>query len=232
MTCTSKFICLNDFHFLKKFTKKLQNAQIKAALAGNTEQIRFYWELGTAITQQQSTKKWGSRFLEQLSKDMRKSFPGMQGFSKRNLEHMRRFAQLYPELEFAKQAVSQLPWGHIVRLMQTTKDGSIRNWYAEKAIENGWSRSVMEMQIESKLFERQSDNKLKTNNFSLHLPKPQSDLARDILKDPYKFDFLTIQGEANEREIEKALTHHIRDFLLELGDGFAFIGTQVYDRLH
>lgn len=214
-------------NFLQDIKKKLKNARIKAALAANTEQIRFYWELGTAITQQQVTKQWGSRFLDQLSQDMRKEFPGMQGFSKRNLEHMRRFSQFYPNLELAKQAVSQLPWGHIVRLMQTVEDGTVRDWYAEKAIQHGWSRSAMEMQIENGLFERQADNLNKTNNFMQHLPQPQSDLARDILKDPYKFDFLTIQEKASERDIETALTQHIRDFLLELGEGFSFVGTQV-----
>lgn len=213
--------------FFKQVKQKLQNAQIRAAMAANTEQIHFYWELGAAIIEQQTTKQWGSRFLDQLSKDMQQSFPGMKGFSKRNLEHMRRFAQAYPRLDFAKQPVSQLPWGHIVRLMQTLDDETERNWYAKKAIENGWSRSVMMMQVESGLYARQADNDDQTNNFEQHLPQPQSDLARDMLKDPYKFDFLTIQEKASEREIESALTHHIRDFLLELGEGFAFVGTQV-----
>lgn len=213
--------------FLKQVQKKLQTAQIKAALAANAEQIRFYWELGVDIVKQQANKQWGSHFLDQLSQDMQKTFPGMQGFSKRNLEHMRRFAITYPELDFAKQPVSQLPWGHIVRLMQTLEDEKERDWYANQAIQNGWSRAVLMMQIESDLFKRQANNKEKTNNFVAHLPKPQSDLAVEILKDPYKFDFLTIHANAHEREIERALTHHIRDFLLELGEGFSFVGTQV-----
>ncbi len=214
-------------HFLNGIKSRLQRAQIKAALAANSEQIRFYWETGAAILKKQTTKKWGSRFLEQLSKDMRKELPGMQGFSKRNLEHMRRFAQLYPNIDFAKQPVSQLPWGHIIRLMQKVTDDQTREWYAAKTVQHGWSRPIMVMQIESDLYERQSKNHTKTENFQQHLPQPQSDLARDMLKDPYKFDFLTIQGKANERAIENALIDHIRDFLIELGEGFSFVGTQV-----
>jgi len=214
-------------NFVQNLKTQLKQAQLRASLAANVEQIRFYWNTGTAIVKQQESKQWGSRFLDQVSLDMRNAFPGMKGFSKRNLEHMRRFAKLYPVLDFAKQAVSQLPWGHIVRLMQSVSDDNARVWYAEQAIQHGWSRAIMVMQIETQLFERQADNQLKINNFQQQLPKPQSDLARDILKDPYKFDFITIQGKVNERAIETALTHHIRDFLLELGEGFAFVGTQV-----
>ena len=213
--------------FFNDLKKRLKTAQIKAALAANTEQIQFYWETGKAITEQQKVKKWGSRFLDQLSHDLRQAFPGMSGFSKRNLEHMRRFAQIYPQLDFAKQPVSQLPWGHIIRLMQIQLNDLARDWYAAKACQQGWSRPVMEMQIESGLFERQADRRNKTDNFQQHLPAAESDLARDLLKDPYKFDFLTLQEKAHERAIENALTQHIREFLLELGQGFAFVGTQV-----
>lgn len=157
---------------------------------------------------------------------MRREFPEMQGFSKRNLEYMRHFARLYPNIEFAKQSVSQLPWGHIVRLMQMVKNDPTREWYAQQTIKNGWSRSVLEMQIENGLYERQGSPK-KITNFHDSLPSPQSDLAHEMLKDPYNFDFLTIQGKAKERAIENALTTHIRDFLLELGQGFAFVGSQV-----
>lgn len=158
---------------------------------------------------------------------MRQAFPERQGFSKRNLEHTRRFALLYPQIEFAKQAVSQLPWGHVVRLMQMIKDGTEREWYANQTIKNGWSRTVLEMQIESGLYDRQANLNKKITNFHEQLPAPQSDLANDILKDPYKFDFLTIHGKAHERAIEDALVTHVRDFLIELGQGFAFVGSQV-----
>lgn len=213
--------------FFNELKKRLKTAQIKAALAANAEQIQFYWETGNAIIEQQKVKKWGSRFLDQLSHDLRQALPGMSGFSKRNLEHMRRFAQIYPQLDFAKQPVSQLPWGHIIRLMQMQLNDPARDWYATKAFQQGWSRPVMEMQIESGLFERQADPLNKTDNFQQCLPAAESDLVRDLLKDPYKFDFLTLQEKTHERAIENALTQHIREFLLELGQGFAFVGTQV-----
>ncbi len=158
---------------------------------------------------------------------MRRTFPEMQGFSKRNLEYMRRFASSYPNIDFAKQAVSQLPWGHLIRLMQMIKSDTTREWYAQQTIKNGWSRTILEMQIESGLYERQGTEKKKNTNYHQHLPKSQSDLANEILKDPYNFDFLTIQGKAHERAIENGLIAHIRDFLLELGQGFAFVGSQV-----
>ena len=144
-----------------------------------------------------------------------------------NLERMRQFADLYPAEEFPAQLVPQLPWGHIVVLMQKLAKSEVRAWYAQKAVEHGWSRSILTMQMETQLYERQALNDKKVSNYHNHLPKPQSDLARDILKDPYNFDFLTIQENAHEREIERALTTHIRDFLLELGEGFAFVGSQV-----
>lgn len=132
----------NYKQFLSGIKERLQTAQIRAALAANSELIRFYWELGNDLIEKQKNHQWGSGFLEQFSHDMRQAFPKMQGFSKRNLEHMRRFATLYPDIVFAKQAVSQLPWGHIVRLMQMIKDDLEREWYAQQTIKNGWSRSI------------------------------------------------------------------------------------------
>jgi len=213
--------------FLMTLKEKLHRAQMSASMAVNTQLIQFYWSVGQDIIKIQASKQSGSKFLEQLSHDMRNTMPGMHGFSKRNLEHMRRLAQLYPDEEFAKQAVSQLPWGHIIKLMQSVDHEHARNWYAQKTLEHGWSRSVLGLQIETDLYERQADNTKKIANFEKHLPKLQSDLARDMLKDPYKFDFLTISDKAKEREIENALAYHIRDFLLELGQGFSFVGTQV-----
>ncbi len=148
-------------------------------------------------------------------------------FSKRNLEYMRRFASIYSNLEFAKQPVSQLPWGHIVRLMQMIKNNSERDWYVQQTIKNGWSRSTLEIQIETGLYERQGIIANKTTNYHEHLSAAQSDLARDLLKDPYNFDFLTLSEKAHERDIENALVTHARDFLIELGQGFAFVGSQV-----
>jgi len=217
----------NYKNFLTGIKERLQTAQIRAAMAANHELVKFYWELGADLIEKQKAFKWGDNFLEQFSNDMREAFPEMQGFSKRNLEHMRRFASLYSKLEFAKQPVSQLPWGHIVRLMQMVSDEKTREWYAAQTIKNGWSRTILEMQVESDLYERQGKSSKKISNFDKHLPPAQSDLANEVLKDPYNFDFLTIQGKAHERAVENGLIAHIRDFLLELGQGFSFVGSQV-----
>lgn len=213
--------------FLSGIKTRLKTAQIRAALAANSELIQFYGELGCDLIEKQKSHQWGSGFLEQLSHDMRQAFPEMQGFSVTNLKRMRLFAQAYPDLQIGAQAVPQLPWGHIVRLMQMVKSNIEREWYAQQTIKNGWSRSVLEMQVEGGLYERQAESSKKINNFHKQLPVLQSDLANEMLKDPYNFDFLTIQGKAHERAIEDALVTHIRDFLIELGQGFAFVGSQV-----
>ncbi|WP_131795570.1 PDDEXK nuclease domain-containing protein [Fluoribacter gormanii] len=209
------------------FKPRLQTAQIRAALAANSELIQFYWGLGKELIEKQKSHQWGTGFLEQFSHDMREAFPEMQGFSVSNLQRMKKFATLYPSLSITAQAVPRLPWGHIIRLMQMVKDENTREWYATQTIKNGWSRSFMEVQIETGLYERQAIANNKTSNYHKHLPELQSDLANELLKDPYNFDFLTIQGKAHERSIENALITHIRDFLIELGQGFAFVGSQV-----
>ncbi len=217
----------NYKHFLSGIKERLQMAQIRAAMAANSELIQFYWELGADLIEKQKSHQLGSGFLEQFSHDMRQAFPEMQGFSVRNLQRIKQFAQLYPNLLITPQAVAQLPWGHVSLLIHAVKDKLTREWYAQQTIKNGWSRSVLEMQIESELYERQAESSKKINNFHKQLPALQSDLANEMLKDPYNFDFLTIQGKAHERAIENALVTHIRDFLIELGQGFAFVGSQV-----
>ncbi len=213
--------------FLAAAKVRLKNAQLRAALASNSELIQYYWELGTDLIEKQKAFKWGENFLEQFSHDMRAANPGMQGLSVRNMYRMKKFAQLYPNPQILPQAVAKLPWGHISSLIHMVKDKVIRDWYAQQVIKNGWSRPIMEMQIETDLYERQGISTNKTTNYHEHLPASQSDLARDILKDPYNFDFLTISDEAHERDIENALVTHVRDFLIELGQGFAFVGSQV-----
>ncbi len=208
--------------FLSGIKDRLNTAQIRAALAANNELIKFYWELGRDLIEKQKAFKWGEHFLEQFSHDMRQTFPEMRGFSVRNLQRMRQFAQLYPNLLITPQAVAQLLWGHISYLIHAVKDGAIREWYAAQTIKNGWSRSILEMQVESELYDRQAVSSKKTTNYHEHLPALQSDLANEILKDPYNFDFLTIYGKAHERAIENALVTHVRDFLLE-GLPFAFL---------
>lgn len=213
--------------FFKLVKERLKSAQLRAAQAVNTELIRLYWEIGNDLLAKQKSFKWGDNFLEQFSHDMRHEFPEMQGFSVTNLKRMRLFAQEYADFEKSAQAVHQLPWGHLVVLLHRAKEKSVRNWYAQKITEYGWSRSTLELQLETDLYSRQADNKKKVTNYQQHLPQAQSDLAIEMLKDPYQFDFLTIHEEAHERAIENALIKHMKDFLIELGQGFAFVGSQV-----
>ena len=149
----------------------------------------------------------------------------MKGFSPRNLKYMRRFAQEYPDGEFVQQVAAQIPWFHNCVLLDKLADHQERIWYIRKTIEHGWSRNVLVHQIESGLHKRQGQA---LTNFAQSLPQPQSDLARELLKNPYSFDFLTVSENAQEREIETALVTHIKDFLLELGKGFAFVGSQYH----
>lgn len=161
--------------------------------------------------------------LDQLAKDLRKEFPDIRGFSLSNLKYMALFAQAWPDGVIGQQAVDQLPWGQNIAIFTMAKDRPTREWYIRKTIEGGWSRSMLEMQIESQAHLRLG---AAPNNFERTLPAPQSDLARDIMKDPYAFDFLCLTNPTNERIIEKGLVAHLRDFMIELGVGFAFVGSQ------
>ena len=212
---------------LKNIKFAIRTAQIKASLAVNSELVILYWNIGKIILQQQKEQGWGAKVIENISKDLQNSFPNMKGLSYRNLNYMRKFAETYPDFEFVQQVVAQLPWGQNIWLMDKLDTDEKRAWYAQKAIENGWSRNILAMQIENNLCERQnSENKV--NNFSLTLPKPQSDLANELLKDKYVFDFLEISEQAKEREVETGLVQNLKKFLLELGKGFAFVGEQYH----
>lgn len=162
--------------------------------------------------------------IERLAQDLRAAFPKMKGFSPRNLKYMRAFAEAWPDAEFVQGVLAQLPWYHQLALLDKLPGPETRRWYATQAIEHSWSRNTLVMQIENRLLERSGKA---VSNFENHLPKPQSDLARESLKDPYRFDFLSLGLDAQERDIENALIKHVTDFLLELGAGFAFVGQQV-----
>lgn len=211
--------------FLKSIKDKYRVAQIKASYKVNVEVLSFNWELGKSIIEKQKKYSWGSKFLEQLSHDLTNEFSGAKGFSVRNLQFMQQFAQLYPD-GIAKQVVSQLPWGHTIVLMQKVKDVAALEWYMQNTVQNNISRSVLIMQIEQGLYEQQGINERKLSNFEVSLPKPQSDLAMQMLKNPYNFEFLTVGKNAQEKEIEDALINHISKFLTELGVGFAYMGKQ------
>jgi len=211
--------------FLEDLKSRVASSRYKAALSANKELILLYHHIGNEILKSQERHGWGAKVIDQLSRDLRAAFPEMKGFSTRNLKYMRKFAEEYSDPEFVQQVVAQLPWGHNIFLMDLVQDKQNRLFYMKHAIEHGWSRNIMVMQIESALHKRQGQA---ITNFKNKLPPPQSDLAHYTLKDPYIFDFLSIGEEAQEREVEKALTRHMEKFLLELGAGFAFVGRQYH----
>ena len=211
---------------------QIHEAQLRASQALNQELIGLYWRIGRAILDQQEQQGWGAKVIDRLAHDLRANFPEMKGFSSRNLKYMRAFAEAWPDGGFVQQAVGpfvqarwhKLPWYHHIASLDKLQTAEERLWYAAKALEHNWSRNILVMQIESRLMERSG---AVVTNFEFSLPKPLSDLARESLKDPYRFDFLGLTEEAQEREIEHALVKHVTDFLLELGAGFAFVGRQV-----
>lgn len=207
---------------------RIQDAQIKAAVTVNTQLIALYWDIGKQIAEKQQASGWGDAVIEQIAKDLSREFQNMKGFSRANLYRMTRFYAFYAnQEEFVAQAVRQIPWGHNILIFQQIKDHSKALWYVRKTVENGWSRNVLAHQIDSRLYERQAE-KPRIDNFTERLPAPQSDLARETLKDPYVFDFLSVGDEAHERELETALVERITRFMLELGKGFAFVGRQYH----
>jgi len=204
---------------------RIHAAQQRAALAVNRELLALYWRIGHDISERQAAGAWGDGILDQVSADLRAAFPAMKGFSRSNLKYMRAFAAAWPEPDFGQQPVGQLPWGHNLVLLTKLKARTARLAYAAAALEHGWSRAVLVHHIEARTVDRQGKA---LTNFAERLPKPQSDLARESLKDPYRFDFLGIGDEATELELEGALVQHITRFLLELGAGFAFVGRQMH----
>jgi len=211
--------------FLTELKDRIRAAQVRAALSVNRELIVLYWSIGHDILIRQKEEGWGAKIIDRLSEDLTKAFPDMRGFRARNLKYMRAFAEAYPDREFVQQVVAQLPWGHQVRILDTVKDAKQREWYIRQAVHSGWSRNVLVHQIEGKLFDRQGHA---LTNFDRTLPAPQSELAQQLIKDPYNFDFLTLGPEVLERDLERSLIEHVRDFILELGKGFAFVGSQYH----
>ena len=209
--------------FLSDLKNRIRKAQIRASLAVNQEMITLYWEIGQDILNRQQQEGYGTKVVDQLAKDLKKEFPGLTGFSARNLKYMRAFAEAYSDKEVMQRNVAQLPWRHNIALLEKLKSANDRLWYAQQALVNGWSRDILVMQIETRLLERQGSA---ITNFERTLPKTDSDLATQLLKDPYNFDFLSLTQGSQERELEKALIEHMRDFLMELGVGFAFLGSQ------
>ncbi len=210
--------------WLAELKQRIHTAQQRATLAVNRELVLLYWQIGNDILQRQTSQGWGSKVVQTLAHDLRNAFPDVKGFSARNLKYMRAFAQAWPDQAIVQAVLAQLPWYHQLALLDKLQTPQERQWYAAQALENGWSRNVLVMQIESQLHQRTGSA---LTNFNQQLPQPQSDLARESLKDPYRLDFLGLGKEAQERAIEDALVKHVTQFLMELGAGFAFVGRQV-----
>lgn len=210
---------------LAELKERIRTARLKAAVAVNQELILLYWSIGRDILDRQIAAGWGARVIDRLAADLRRDFPEMTGLSPRNLKYMRAFADAFPDREIVQQVVARLPWGHVVKLVETVKDTVERLWYARQAVEHGWSRNVLVHQIESGLYARQGKA---LTNFAKTLPAPQSDLAQQLIKDPYSFGFLSLGPDISERELELGLLEHLRDLILELGKGFAFVGSQYH----
>ena len=209
--------------WLADIKNRVSAARHKAALAVNAELVSLYWHIGRDILQRQAAQGWGSKVIDRLGRDLREAFPEMKGFSTRNLKYMRAFAEAWTDFEIVQQVAAQLPWFHLCTLIDKVKDSQQREWYLKQAIVQGWSRTTLEIHIKNRLHERQGKA---VTNFAARLPAPTSTLAQETLKDPYLFDFLSLGEDAQEREIENALMQHITRFLLELGNGFAFVGRQ------
>ncbi|HEX5483837.1 MAG TPA: PDDEXK nuclease domain-containing protein [Terriglobia bacterium] len=210
-------------NFLAELKDRIHHAQLRAGLAVNQELVLLYWSIGRDILARQNKKGWGAKVIDRLAADLRKAFPDMSGFSPRNLKYMRAFAEAWPEEAIVQATLAQITWYHNLALIEKINTTDERLWYARQTVENGWSRNVLVYQIESGLYRRQGRA---LTNFTRTLPAPQSELAQQIVKDPYNFEFLSLSQEAQERELERGLLDHIRDFLLELGVGFAFVGSQ------
>jgi predicted nuclease of restriction endonuclease-like (RecB) superfamily len=235
--------------WLTEIKLRIRTVQIKASLSVNSEMLRFYLGLGEDIVVKQATAKWGDGFLPQLSRDLMAEFPEVKGFSLSNLKYIRQWYLFYNRNQvigqqtvgqLADQIVSQMtqdtfgqqvvvqitaiPWGHNIAIISKCKDVEEALYYVQNTMIHNWSRSVLIHQMESGLYRREGKS---VNNFAVALPKPQSDLAKQTLKDPYLFDFLTMTKEYNERDLERGLIAHITQFLLELGAGFAYIGRQI-----
>jgi len=209
---------------LAAIKSRIQRERLRVVLAANAAMVLLYWDIGQMILARQESAGWGAKVIDRLAADLREAFPEMKGFSPRNLKYMRAFAAAWPEREFVQQAAAQIPWFHNCLLLDRVPDRPGREWYIKATIEQGWSRNLLAMQIQASARERQGKA---LTNFKATLPPADSDLAAQVFKDPYLFDFLGTADPRREREVEQALVDHIQRFLLELGTGFAFVGRQV-----
>lgn len=207
---------------LDRLKAEVRAAQVRAHRTVNTELIGLYWRIGSAILERQGADGWGTKVVDRLAGDLRAAFPDQSGFSTRNLRYMRAFAQAWPD-EKLQQAVAELPWGHITVLLDRVKDQELRDWYAGQAAEHGWSRAVLANMVASRLHDRVG---AAPTNFAARLAPDDSDLAEQLVRDPYNFEFLGLTRRVRERDLEQALMDRLQRFLLELGAGFSLYGRQ------
>lgn len=209
---------------LERLKDEVRTAQLRAHRVVNTELLNLYRTIGATILERQAAEGWGTRVTDRLADDLRAEFPGMRGFSGRNLRYMAAYARAWPE-PTGQQAVAQLPWGHITVLIDRLADGTQRDWYAAAALEHSWSRNVLLNQIKNQLHQREG---AAPSNFPARLAPADSDLAQQLTRDPYVFDFLDITAAANERTLEQGLIDSLQQTLSEFGRGFSFVGRQVH----
>ena len=211
--------------FIKELKARIRQERTKAVLAANAALVMIYWDIGVSILTKQRESGWGAKVIDRMSHDLKDEFPDMKGFSPRNLKYLRKFAETWPDNKIVQAPLAQISWYHNLALLEKLSEPELRIWYARQTIENGWSRNVLVFQIESKLHQRIGQT---ANNFEVSLPPANSDMANQIFKDPYIFDFLGTADVRRERELENKLIEHLEKFLLELGQGFAFVGRQVH----
>jgi len=214
------YIALRD-----SIIKRIKETRLRFVIQANTEMIELYWNIGHDILRRQESEGWGAKVIDRLSVDLKEEFPDMDGFSARNLGSMKRFASVWPDPQILQQAVAKLQWRSILTLLAKVKDNSDREWYAQRALEYGWSSNVLNHMIDMRLIERKGKA---VTNFLGALPPGDSDMAEQAFKDPYLFDFIGTAQMRREAEVERALVDHMEKFLLELGHGFAFVGRQVH----
>lgn len=211
--------------FLTSLKSRIQQERIKTVLSANSAMVMLYWDIGVSILERQNVEGWGTRVVDRLSHDLKEAFPDMKGFSARNLKYMRKFAESWNDRQLVQRTVALIPWRSNLTLLDKLKDSKLRLWYAQKTIENGWSRDILSLQIETQLHKRVGNA---TSNFDSALPPDDSDMASQIFKDPYLFDFLGTADPRKEAELEQKIIDHLEKFLLELGQGFAFVGRQIH----
>ncbi len=239
--------------FFQRIKQQISITQVKIATSANQQLLFGYWYIGNMVMYFQEKEGYGAKIFDKLSYDIRREFPDLKGFSVRNIQYMKAFAKQHNHLilndkssftlpentssqevqqgvallenMFLQNVISKVTWSHHLILMNKIKDLDERVWYIEKSLENSWSKNILDIQISLNLYQRQV-KATKVSNFNLTLPRPHSDLANYMMKDPYIFDFISASKKANERDIENQLVQHITHFLLELGQGFAFVGRQ------